>query len=105
MLTGFVLLRPTTLSERFPMKRLFIGAVLLGMNGCTDIQKIGFVPWSQAAARFQRAYNACHEYKPCRDTAWENYHRELAAISSEDGLNQHSSNKAAISTAFDTILR
>ena len=38
------------------MKRLIIGAVLLGMNGCTDIQKIGFVPWSQAAARFQRAY-------------------------------------------------
>ena len=86
------------------MKRLIIGAVLLGMNGCTDIQKIGFVPWSQAAARFQRAYNACHEYKPCRDRAWENYHRELAAISSEEGLNQHSPDKAAISTVFDPIL-
>ena len=98
-----MLLRPTTPSERFPMKRLIIGAVLLGMNGCADIQKIGF--WSQAAARFQRAYNACHEYKPCRDRAWENYHRELAAISSDDGLNQHSSDKAAISTVFDPILR
>jgi hypothetical protein len=87
------------------MKRLIIGAVLLGMNGCTDIQKIGFVPWSQAAARFQRAYNACHDDKPCRDRAWENYDRELAAISSEDGFDQHSPDKAAISTTFDTISR
>jgi hypothetical protein len=105
LLTGSVLRKTDNSSERFPMKRLIIGAVLLGMNSCTDIQKIGFVPWSQAAARFQRAYNACHEYKPCRDRAWENYHQELAAISSEEGLNQHSPDKAAISTAFDAILR
>lgn len=87
------------------MKRLIIGAVLLGMNGCADIQKIGFVPWSQAAAKFQRAYNACYGDKPCRDKAWEDYHNELAAISSENGLNQHSPDKAAISTEFNTISR
>ena len=66
------------------MKRLIIGAVLLGMNGCGDIQKIGFVPWSQAAARFQQAYNACREDKPCREKAWADYHAELAALSSPD---------------------
>jgi hypothetical protein len=68
------------------MKRLIIGVVLLGMNGCADIQKIGFVPWSQAATRFQQAYNACHEAKPCSERAWANYHAELAAISSKEGL-------------------
>jgi hypothetical protein len=81
------------------MKRLIIiGAILLGMNGCADIQKIGFVPWSQAAASFQRAYNACHEDKPCRNKAWANYHAELSAISSEDDLNRHSSDQTAILT-------
>jgi hypothetical protein len=87
------------------MKRFIIGAILLGANGCADIQKIGFVPWSQAAARFQQAYNACHEAKPCRDKAWADYHAELTAISSEDGLNPHSSDKAAILIPFDAILR
>jgi hypothetical protein len=68
------------------MKRLITGVVLLGMNGCADLQRTGFVPWSQAAARFQLAYNACHDDKACRENAWENYYAELAAISSKDGL-------------------
>ena len=87
------------------MKRLSIGAVLLGMNGCTDIQKIGFVPWSRAATTFQQAYNACYEDKLCREKAWETYYAELAAISSEDSLNLHSSDKAAILSAFGKNLR
>jgi hypothetical protein len=88
------------------MKRLIIiGVILLGMNGCADIQKIGFVPWSQAAARFQQAYNACHEDKSCRDKAWANYHAELSAISSEDNLNPHSSDQTAILTGLGAILR
>ena len=82
-----------------------IGAVLLGMNGCADIQKIGFVPWSHAAARFQQAYNACHEDKPCREKAWADNHAELAAISSEDGLNPHSPDKAAILSSFGASLK
>jgi hypothetical protein len=82
------------------MKHLIMGAVLLGINGCADIQRIGFVPWSQAAARFQQAYNACHDDKPCREKAWANYHAQLAAISSADGLNPHSPDKAAILSAF-----
>jgi hypothetical protein len=81
------------------------GAVLLGMNGCADIQKIGFVPWSQAAARFQQAYNACHEDKPCREKAWADYHAELAAISSEDGLNSYSPDKAAFLSSFNASLK
>jgi len=87
------------------MKRLIIGAVLLGMNGCGDIQKIGFVPWSQAAARFQQAYNACREDKPCREKAWADYHAELAALSSEDGLNSDSPDKATILSSFDARLK
>ena len=88
------------------MKRLIIiGAILLGMNGCADIQKIGFVPWSQAAARFQRAYNACHEDKLCREKAWAGYHAELVALSSEAGLNPHSPDKAAILSSFDASLK
>ena len=88
------------------MKRLIIiGAILLGMNGCAEIQKIGFVPWSQAAARFQLAYNACHEDKPCRDKAWANYHAELSAIAPEDDLNPHSSVQTAILTRRGAILR
>ena len=82
-----------------------IGAVLLGMNGCADIQKIGFVPWSQAAARFQQAYNACHEDKPCREKAWADYHAELVAISSEDDLNSYSPDQAAILSSFNAILK
>jgi hypothetical protein len=82
-----------------------IGAVLLGMNGCADIQKIGFVPWSQAAARFQLAYNACHEDKACREKAWADYHAELAALSSEDGLNPDSPDKATILSSFDERLK
>ena len=81
------------------------GAVLLGMNGCADIQKIGFVPWSQAAARFQQAYNACHEDKPCREKAWADYHAELVAISSEDDLNSYSPDQAAILSSFNAILK
>jgi hypothetical protein len=77
------LLRAPDLSYAVAMKCLIIGAVLLGMNGCADIQTIGFVPWSRAAARFQQAYNACHEDKPCCEKAWANYHAELAAISSK----------------------
>ena len=69
------------------MKRLIIGAMLLGMNGCANFQEIGFVPWSQAAARFQQTYNACHEDKPCREKAWADYHAELAASSSRGGLD------------------
>ena len=84
---------------------IIIGVILLGMNGCADIQKIGFVPWSQAAARFQQAYNACHEDKPCRDKAWANYHAELSAISPEDDLNPHSSDQTAILTGRGAILR
>jgi hypothetical protein len=68
------------------MRRLIIGAVLFAMNSCADIQEIGFVPWRQAAARFQQAYNACHEDKPCSEKAWADYHAELAAISSKDGF-------------------
>ena len=84
---------------------VIIGAVLLGMNGCADIQKIGFVPWSQAAARFQQAYNACHEDKACREKAWADYHAELAALSSEDGLNPDSPDKATILSSFDKRLK
>ena len=76
----------TSKSELFPMKRLLIFAVLLGTNGCADIQTKGFVPWRQAAAKFQQAYNACHEEKPCTDMAWANYRAELAAISSKNGF-------------------
>ena len=68
------------------MKRVIIGTVLLAMSGCADFQAMGFVPWSQAAARFQQAYNACHEDKPCHDRAWANYHAELTAISSKIGV-------------------
>jgi hypothetical protein len=68
------------------MKRLVIFAVILVMNGCAGIQEIGFVPWSRAAARFQQAYNACHEDKLCSEKAWANYRAELAAISSKDDL-------------------
>ena len=68
------------------MKRLLIFAVLLGTSGCVDIQAKGFVPWRQAAARFQQAYNACHEDKSCSDKAWANYRAEVAAISSKDNL-------------------
>jgi hypothetical protein len=68
------------------MRRLIIGAVLFAMNSCADIQEIGFVPWRQAAARFQQAYNACHEDKLCSEKAWADYHAELAAISSKDGF-------------------
>jgi hypothetical protein len=75
------------------------------MNGCADIQKIGFVPWSQAAARFQQAYNACHEDKPCREKAWADYHAELVAISSEDDLNSYSPDQAAILSSFNAILK
>jgi hypothetical protein len=86
------------------MKRLIIiGAILLGISGCADIQKIGFVPWSQAAARFQQAYNACHEDKFCRDKAWANYYAELSAISSEE--NSHSSDQTANSTGRRAILK
>jgi len=53
------------------------------------------------AARFQQAYNACHEDKPCREKAWADYHAELAALSSEDGLNPHSPDK----TTFDPSLK
>jgi hypothetical protein len=70
------------------MKRLLIFAVLLGTSGCADIQAIGFVPWRQAAARFQQAYNACHEDKSCSDKAWANYRAELAAISSKNGFQR-----------------
>ena len=87
------------------MKRLIIGAVLLGMNGCTDIQKIGFVPWSRAATTFQQAYNACYEDKLCREKAWETYYAELAAISSEDDLNSYSPDQAAILSSFNAILK
>ena len=87
------------------MKPLIIGAVLVGLNGCADIQKIGFVPWSQAAAKFQQAYNACNGDKPCREKAWAGYHAELAAISSEDGLNPHSPDKTAILRSFDASLK
>jgi hypothetical protein len=66
------------------MRRLLIFAVLLGMSACADIQAKGFVPWKQAATRFQQAYNACHEDKSCSDKAWANYRAELAAISSKD---------------------
>jgi hypothetical protein len=70
------------------MKRLLIFAVLLGTSGCADIQAEGFVPWRQAAARFQQAYNACHEDKSCSDKAWANYRAELAAISSKDNVKR-----------------
>jgi hypothetical protein len=70
------------------MKRLLVFALLLGTNGCADIQTKGFVPWRQAAARFQQAYNACHEDKRCSDAAWANYRAELAAISSKDGSKE-----------------
>jgi hypothetical protein len=46
-----------------------------------------------------------HMGKPCREKAWADYHAELTAISSEDGLNPHSPEKAAILSAFDAILR
>jgi hypothetical protein len=82
---------PDNSSYAIPMKCLIIGAVLLGMNGCADIQTIGFVPWSRAAAKFQEAYNACHEDKPCREKAWANYHAELAAISSKDEITARAS--------------
>ena len=68
------------------MRHLLIFAVLLGTSGCADIQAKGFVPWRQAAARFQQAYNACHEDKSCSDKAWANYRAELAAISSKDNV-------------------
>ena len=68
------------------MKRLLMFAVLVATRGCADIQAEGFVPWRQAAARFQQAYNACHEDKSCSDKAWANYRAELAAISSKDHL-------------------
>jgi hypothetical protein len=68
------------------MNRLIVFALLLGASGCADIQAQGFVPWRQAAARFQQAYNACHEDKSCSDKAWANYRAELAAISAQDGL-------------------
>jgi hypothetical protein len=68
------------------MNRLIVFALLLGTSGCADIQAQGFVPWRQAAARFQQAYNACHEDKSCSDKAWANYRAELAAISAQDGL-------------------
>ena len=68
------------------MKHLLIFAALLGMNGCADIQAKGFVPWRQAAARFQQTYNACHEDKSCTENAWANYRAELAAISAQYGL-------------------
>ena len=68
------------------MNRLIAFALLLGTIGCADIQAKGFVPWRQAAARFQQAYNACHEDKSCSDKAWANYRAELAAISAQDGL-------------------
>ena len=68
------------------MKHLIIGVVLLGTSGCADIQAKGFVPWRQAAARFQQAYNACHEDKSCSDKAWANYRAELATIPSKDNL-------------------
>ena len=87
------------------MRRLIIGAALLGMNGCADIQKIGFVPWSQAAARFQQAYNACREDKPCRDKAWADYRAELSAISPEDNLNPHSPDEIAILTGRGAVHR
>jgi len=96
------------IGKSFPairMKRLIIGAVLVGLNSCADIQRIGFVPWRQAAARFQQAYTACHEDKSCREKAWANYHAELAAISSEDGLNPHSPDKASILSAFDATFK
>jgi len=73
-------------SEPLPMNRLIVFALLLGTSGCADIQAQGFVPWRQAAARFQQAYNACHEDKSCSDKAWANYRAELAAISAQDGL-------------------
>ena len=82
---------PDNSSYAVPMKCLIIGAVLLGMNGCADIRTIGFVPWSRAAARFQQAYNACHEDKPCCEKAWANYHAELAAISSKDEITARAS--------------
>jgi hypothetical protein len=68
------------------MNRLIVFALLLGTSGCAEIRAKGFVPWRQAAARFQEAYNACHEDKSCSDKAWENYRAELAAISSKDNL-------------------
>jgi hypothetical protein len=68
------------------MRHLLIFAVLLETSGCVDIQAKGFVPWRQAAARFQQAYNACHEDKSCSDNAWANYRAELAAISSKYNL-------------------
>ena len=68
------------------MKRLIIVAVFLGTSGCADIQAIGFVPWRQAAARFQQDYNACHEDKICTDKAWASYRAELAAISVKNYL-------------------
>ena len=82
---------PDNSSYAVPMKCLIIGAVLLGMNGCADIQTIGFVPWSRAAAKFKEAYNACHEDKPCREKAWANYHAELAAISSKNEITARAS--------------
>jgi hypothetical protein len=68
------------------MKPLLIFAVLLGTSGCADIQAKGFVPWRQAAARFQQAYIACHEDKSCSDRVWANYRAEVAAIASKDNL-------------------
>ena len=68
------------------MNRLIVFALLLGTGGCADIQAQGFVPWRQAAARFQQAYNACHEDKSCSDKAWANYRAELSAISSKYDL-------------------
>jgi hypothetical protein len=62
------------------MNHLIVFALLLGTSGCVDIQAQGFVPWRQAAARFQQAYNACHEDKSCSDKAWANYRAELAAF-------------------------
>ena len=66
------------------MKRLIFVTVFLVTSGCADIQARGFVPWRQAAARFQQAYNACHEDKTCADKAWASYRAELATISAKN---------------------